>query len=98
VIRPTSELRQIRTNRDSDSKSALTRARRIGAEHVFELARHLTERDREVALCLYNQQVLLTDQLTLLFFVETSSARPAPVPLPAARARSLLSRLEPWHR
>jgi hypothetical protein len=47
---------------------ALARARRIGAEHVFELARHLTERDREVALCLYNQQVLLTDQLTLLFF------------------------------
>jgi hypothetical protein len=47
---------------------ALTRARRIGAEHVFELARHLTERDREVALCLYNQQVLLIDQLTLLFF------------------------------
>ena len=40
----------------------------MGAEHVFELARHLTERDREVALCLYDQQVLTTDQLTLLFF------------------------------
>jgi hypothetical protein len=40
----------------------------VGAEHVFELARHLTERDREVALCLYDQQVLTTDQLTLLFF------------------------------
>ena len=48
--------------------SALTRTRRIGAEHVFELARHLTERDREVALCLYNQQVLTTDQLALLFY------------------------------
>jgi Replication-relaxation len=47
---------------------ALTRARRIGAERVFELARHLTERDREVALCLYNQQVLTTGQLALLFF------------------------------
>jgi hypothetical protein len=47
---------------------ALARARRIGAEHVFELARHLTERDREVALCLYNQQILTTDQLALLFF------------------------------
>lgn len=68
MIRRTVELRQIRTNRRSDSIPALTRARRIGAEHVFELARHLTERDREVALCLYNQQVLLTDQLTLLFF------------------------------
>jgi len=40
----------------------------VGAEHVFELARHLTERDRTVALCLYDQQVLTTDQLTLLFF------------------------------
>ena len=48
--------------------SALTRARRVGAEHVFELARHLTVRDREVALCLYNQQVLTTDQVALLFF------------------------------
>ncbi|HET8821518.1 MAG TPA: replication-relaxation family protein [Thermoleophilaceae bacterium] len=47
---------------------ALSRARRIGADRVFELARHLTERDREVALCLYDQQVLTTDQLTLLFF------------------------------
>ncbi|MDE3131890.1 MAG: replication-relaxation family protein [Acidobacteriota bacterium] len=35
---------------------------------MFELARHLTERDREVALCLYDQQVLTTDQLALLFF------------------------------
>jgi hypothetical protein len=35
---------------------------------VFELARHLTERDREVALCLYDQQALTTDQLALLFF------------------------------
>jgi len=68
VIRPRGELRQIRTNRDSDSIPALARTRRIGAERVFELARHLTERDREVALCLYNQQLLLTDQLTLLFF------------------------------
>jgi hypothetical protein len=40
----------------------------VGAEHAFELARHLTERDREVALCLYEQQVLTTDQLVLLFF------------------------------
>lgn len=44
------------------------RVRRVGAEHAFELARHLTERDREVALCLYEQQVLTTDQLALLFF------------------------------
>jgi hypothetical protein len=28
----------------------------------------VTERDREIALCLYEQQLLATDQLTLLFF------------------------------
>jgi hypothetical protein len=75
VIRRSGELRQIRTNRDCASTSALTRTRRIGAEHVFELARHLTERDREVALCLYNQQVLTTDQLTLLFFTSKRRAQ-----------------------
>jgi hypothetical protein len=41
---------------------------RVTSEHVFELVRHLTERDREIALCLYDQQVLRTDQLKLLFF------------------------------
>jgi len=67
VIRPAHELRQRRTNVNS-ADSALSRARRVGAERVFELARHLTERDREVALCLYDQQLLTTDQLKLLFF------------------------------
>jgi len=47
---------------------APARTRRIGAEHAFELARHLTERDRAVALCLYDQQLLTTGQLRLLFF------------------------------
>lgn len=41
---------------------------RVGADRVFELARHLTWRDREIALCLYDHQVLSTDQLQLLFF------------------------------
>jgi hypothetical protein len=41
---------------------------RVSAERVFELARHLTERDREIAMVLFEQQVLTTDQLTLLFF------------------------------
>jgi hypothetical protein len=41
---------------------------RVSVEHVFELLRHLTERDRELVLRLYDQQVLTTDQLTLLFF------------------------------
>ena len=53
---------------DPSSAAPLGRARRVGAEHVFELARHLTERDREVALCLYEQQLLTTEQLLLLFF------------------------------
>jgi hypothetical protein len=41
---------------------------RVTAERVFELARHLTVRDREIALALYQHQLLTTDQLTLLFF------------------------------
>jgi Replication-relaxation len=41
---------------------------RVSAERVFELARHLTERDREIGWMLFEQQVLTTDQLTLLFF------------------------------
>jgi hypothetical protein len=41
---------------------------RVSAERVFELLRHLTERDRELVLRLYGQQVLTTDQMTLLFF------------------------------
>ncbi len=68
MIRRRAELRQRRVNVQGESTSALSRARRIGADRVFELARHLSERDREVALCLYDQQVLTTDQLTLLFF------------------------------
>jgi hypothetical protein len=47
----------------------------VGAEHAFELARHLTERDREVALRLYEQQVLTTDQLALLFFTSRRRAQ-----------------------
>jgi hypothetical protein len=40
----------------------------MSAERLAELARHVTERDREIALCLYEQQLLATDQLRLLFF------------------------------
>jgi hypothetical protein len=40
----------------------------VSAERLFELVRHLTERDREVALYLYRHRVLTTDQLQLLFF------------------------------
>jgi len=41
---------------------------RVGAERLFELVRHLTERDWEVALYLYRHRVLTTEQLQLLFF------------------------------
>jgi Replication-relaxation len=40
----------------------------VTAERVFELVRHLTQRDREIALVLYDQQLLTTAQLQLLFF------------------------------
>ena len=61
----------------------------MSAERLFELARHMTERDREVALYLYRHQVLTTEQLQLLF----SSRRRAQdrlLFLPESRARSLL--------
>jgi hypothetical protein len=35
----------------------------------------VTERDREIALCLYEQQLLATDQLTLLFFTSKRRAQ-----------------------
>lgn len=41
---------------------------RVSADRVFELARHLTWRDREIASVLYDHQVLSTGQLELLFF------------------------------
>lgn len=42
---------------------------------MLELVRHLTERDREIVLRLYDQQLLTTDQLTLLFFSSTRRAQ-----------------------
>jgi hypothetical protein len=71
------------------------RVRRVGAEHAFELARHLTERDREVALCLYEQQVLTTDQLVLLFF---SSKRRAQDRLLSLYRKRVLDRFYPAAR
>jgi hypothetical protein len=52
----------MRSSREPD------RAPRVSAARLAELAWHVTERDREIALCLYEQQLLATDQLTLLFF------------------------------
>ena len=44
------------------------RVARVSVDRVFELASHLTERDREIVLSLYDHQLLTTDQLELLFF------------------------------
>lgn len=54
--------------RSSSSLALEARPVRVSAERVFELARHLTERDREIVWTLFEQQLLTTDQLTLLFF------------------------------
>ncbi len=59
----------------SESSSGARRRLVVSAERVFELARHLTERDREIARRLYDQQVLTTDQLTLLYFSSTRRAQ-----------------------
>jgi hypothetical protein len=40
------------------SRASRSRALRVSAERVFELARHLTERDRAIALALYEHQLL----------------------------------------
>src|SRR6266545_3567081 len=64
-----SRQRRVRALSDSGrSRVPHSRALRVSAERVFELARHLTERDREIALALFQHQLLTTDQLTLMFF------------------------------
>jgi hypothetical protein len=67
----------------------------VSAERLFELARHLTERDREVALYLYRHRVLTTDQLQLLFF---SSRRRAQDRLLFLYRNRLLDRFYPQRR
>jgi hypothetical protein len=57
------------------SRASRSRALRVSAERVFELARHLTERDRAIALALYEHQLLTTDHLTLLFFSSVRRAQ-----------------------
>jgi hypothetical protein len=58
----------MRPRRDFTRPRPAQRAVRVGTDRVLELARHLTWRDREIALCLYDHQVLSTTQLQLLFF------------------------------
>jgi len=40
-----------------------TRAARVGSAFAWEVAKHTTERDREIAWLLYRQKILTTDQL-----------------------------------
>lgn len=41
---------------------------RVSKRQVFDLASHLTERDLEILVLLFEHQILATDQLALLFF------------------------------
>jgi hypothetical protein len=51
---------RLRASGDPDKEGAF--------ERLIRIARHLTERDRAIAIALYEHQLLTTDQLTLLFF------------------------------
>lgn len=50
------------------SSTSSTRQGRVTAGRLMELANHLTDRDREIALALYEHRILTSSQLTLLFF------------------------------
>src|SRR5436190_4037080 len=49
-------VRHLRSTVDSESTLRASRLRRVSPERVYELARHLTERDRVIALTLYRQR------------------------------------------
>lgn len=51
----------------SSSSSRAPRSR-LTADRLVELASHLTDRDREIAMALYEHRILTSSQLTLLFF------------------------------
>ena len=68
------------------------RVARVSVDRVFELASHLTERDREIVLSLYDHQLLTTDQLELLYF---SSKRRAQDRLLFLYRQRLLDRFYP---
>jgi hypothetical protein len=51
----------------SSSSSRAPRGR-LTADRLVDLANHLTDRDREIALTLYEHRILTSSQLTLLFF------------------------------
>lgn len=65
------------------------------ADAVFEQARHLTERDKQICLYLFRHRVLTTDQLALLFF---SSRRRAQARLLFLHRQRLVDRFYPPRR
>jgi hypothetical protein len=70
------------------------RSARVNVDRVFELASHLTERDREIVLCLYDHQLLTTDQLELLFAASTPhDATQAPTTAELAAVANELDRV-----
>lgn len=50
------------------SSTSFARQGRVTADRLVELANHLTDRDREIAMALYEHRILTSSQLTLLFF------------------------------
>src|SRR5439155_5342764 len=68
-------VRHLRSTVDSESMLRASRLRRMSPERVYELARHLTERDRVIAVTLYQQRILTTEQLQLLFFSSRRGAQ-----------------------
>ncbi|HYV14423.1 MAG TPA: hypothetical protein VE972_00190 [Conexibacter sp.] len=50
------------------SSTSSARQGRVTADRLTELANHLADRDREIAMALYEHRILTSSQLTLLFF------------------------------
>jgi hypothetical protein len=50
------------------SSTSSARQGRVTSDRLTELANHLTDRDREITLALYEHRILTSSQLTLLFF------------------------------
>ncbi len=57
--------------------SSLLRGRvgRVTQAMVWELAAHLTDRGREIVMTLFEQRVLRTDQVAVLFFSSVRRAQ-----------------------
>lgn len=68
MIRGDTATRHRGSEGNSLSSKRQSRMGRVCTDAVFDLARHLTERDRDILVRLFDVQVLTTDQIELLFF------------------------------